>query len=161
MGLRSLGKGYSTATGTKRNWPSYRAISFRSGRKPVWGREGATPLGPRLRRVCGDEALASFLAFLNSCFLYRAKDRYPQGRAPLWREDERSVRKNGAYWQSFCPPGLPVPMTNRLKSRKGNGTRACRDITRSWAPQRGGWVLGKVCMVKAGLPELQSPAANR
>ena len=36
----------------------------------------------------------------------------------MWREEERSVRKDEAYWQSFCPPGLPVPMMNRLKLRR-------------------------------------------
>ena len=50
---------------------------LRSGRKPVWGREGATPLGPHLRRVCGDDALAS-------C----AKDRHPKGRDAAMRLGE-------------------------------------------------------------------------
>ena len=32
---------------------------------------------------------------------------------------------------------------------KGNGTRACWDITRSWRQRgSGGWVLGKVCMAE-------------
>jgi hypothetical protein len=73
----------------------------------------------------------------------------------------RSVRENEAYWQSFCPPDLPVPVMNRLRLRKGNGTRACRVITSNRVPQSGGQVLGKVRMVKVGLFELQSPAVNR
>ena len=73
----------------------------------------------------------------------------------------RSVRENEACWQSFCPPDLPVPMMNRLRSRKGNGTRACRVITSNRVPQPGGRVLDKVRVVKVGLSELQSPAVNR
>lgn len=54
------------------------------------------------------------------------RDRYPCGRAPLRREKRRSVLTNEAYWHSFCPTDLPVPTMSWLKSRKGNGTIACR-----------------------------------
>src|SRR4051812_42323753 len=106
------------------------------------GRGGSAPSTPRLTRDVGQRPPPI-------C----ESDRHVKRGAPLWREEERSVRKNEAYWHSFCPPGLPEPATSRLRPRKGNGTRACRDITRSRAPQLGGWVLGKARMVKAGWPE--------
>jgi hypothetical protein len=102
-----------------------------------------------------------FLPFMNSRFLPAQGIVTRMGVRRCGAKKKESVRKHEAYWQSFCPPGLLVPMMNRLRPRKGNGNIACRDTTRSWAPQSGGWVLGKVCMVKAGLPEPQSPAANR
>jgi hypothetical protein len=48
----------------------------------------------------------------------------------------------------------------RLKLRKGNGTRACRETSRSRAPQPGGEHRVKVYMVKAVLPESQFPVAK-
>jgi hypothetical protein len=73
----------------------------------------------------------------------------------------RSVHENEAYWQSFCPPDLPVPVMDRLRLRKGNGTRSRRVITSNRMPQSGGRMLGKVRRMKVGLFELQSPAVNR
>src|SRR5689334_18779962 len=112
------------------------------------GRGGSASLAPRSTRDVGQRPPPI-------C----ESDRHAKRGAPLWREEEGSVRKNEAYWHSFCPPSLPEPATSRLRPRKGNGTRACRDITRSRAPQLGDWVLGKARMVKAGLLEPQSPAA--
>jgi hypothetical protein len=48
----------------------------------------------------------------------------------------------------------------RLRPRKRNGTRACRETSRNRAPQPGGEHKGKVCMVKAVLPESQFPVAK-
>src|SRR3546814_20923773 len=50
---------------------------------------------------------------------------------------------------------------NRLRLRKGNGTRACRGTDRNWAPQSGCWPTGKVCMVKTVLFESQFPTITR
>jgi hypothetical protein len=44
--------------GTKQKDCPIGPFRLRFGRKAVWGRAGATPLGHRLRRVCGDDALA-------------------------------------------------------------------------------------------------------
>jgi hypothetical protein len=59
-----VGKQASRETG-KRNEIDRPTGQFRLrfAAEPCLGREEATPLGPHLRRVSGDEALASFLAF--------------------------------------------------------------------------------------------------
>jgi len=75
------------------------------------------------------------------------EDRHPNGSAPLWREEERRVRMNWAYWHSSCLTDLPVLVMNRLRFRKENGTIACRGTDRSWAPQPDGWPAGKARMV--------------
>ena len=59
-------------------------------------------------------------------------------------------------WENPCEPDLPVPVKNRLKLRKGNGTIACREKAQTaeaivgWAGHR------KMRMAKAKLPEPQS-----
>jgi hypothetical protein len=40
-------------------------------------------------------------------------------RAPLWREEEGSVRKNGAYWFGSYLPDLPVSETTELERGTG------------------------------------------
>ena len=60
-------------------------------------------------------------------------------------------------WDNPCAPDLPVPMMNRLKLRKGNGTRACRDKAQTVEAIVGRAGQHKTRMVKAILPEPQSP----
>jgi hypothetical protein len=57
-------------------------------------------------------------------------------RAPLWREEEGSVRKNGAYWFGSYLPDLPVSETT--ETSKEERTRACRETSRNRVPQPGG-----------------------
>ena len=79
-------------------------------------------------------------------------------RAPLWREEEGSVRKNGAYWFGSYLPDLPVsettetPKGERDQSMPGN-------VSKSGAAAR--WrAQSKVCTVKAVLPQSQFPVAK-
>ena len=81
--------------------------------------------------------------------------------------EELVVRRVGAIegvktcllgsWDNPCVPDLPVPVMNRLKSRKGNGTRACRDKAQTAEAIVGPAGQHKMRMVKAILPEPQSP----
>jgi hypothetical protein len=90
-------------------------------------------------------------------FLLR-QGRKPEGGAPLWRVEERSVRKNGAYWYGSYSPGLPVSKSTetskgeRDHSMPGNGSKS--GAAAGWRAQ------SKVCTVKAVLPESQFPVAK-
>ena len=76
----------------------------------------------------------------------------------MWREEEGSVRKNGAYWFGSYLPGLPVPETaetpkgERDQSMPGNVSKS--GAAARWREQ------GKVCTVKAVLPQSQIPVAK-
>jgi len=80
--------------------------------------------------------------------------------------EELCVRRSGANvgvnmnildsWENPCEPDLPVPVMNRLKSRKGNGTIACREKAQTAETIEGRAGHRKMRMVKATLPELQS-----
>ena len=59
-------------------------------------------------------------------------------------------------WENPCVPDLPVPVMNRLKSRKGNGTIACREKAQTAEAIVGRAGHRKVRTAKATLPELQS-----
>jgi len=78
--------------------------------------------------------------------------------APLWRVEERSVRKNGACWYGSYLPGLPVsettetPKGERDQSMPGNGSKS--GAAAWWIAQ------SKVCTVKAVLPQSQFPVAK-
>jgi len=48
----------------------------------------------------------------------------------------------------------------RLRFRKENGTRACRETAQNRTPQSGGGHRVKVCMAKAVMPESQFPVAK-
>lgn len=81
-----------------------------------------------------------------------------EGRAPLWREEEGSVRKNGAYWFGSYLPDLPVPETAET-SKEERDQSMSGNVSKSGAAAR--WrAQGKVCMVKAVLPESQFPVAK-
>ena len=76
-------------------------------------------------------------------------------RAPLWREEEGSVRKNGAYWFGSYLPDLPVSETTET-SKEERDQSMSGNVSKSGAAAR--WrAQGKVCMVKAVLPESQFP----
>ncbi|EIZ77798.1 hypothetical protein WSK_3629 [Novosphingobium sp. Rr 2-17] len=87
------------------------------------------------------------------------------GSAAYSRE-ELVVRRVGANigvktclldsWENPCVPDLPVPMMIRLKSRKGNGTIACRENAQTAETIVGRAGHRKMRMAKATLPELQS-----
>ena len=87
-----------------------------------------------------------------------ARGSSPAWGAPLWRVEERSVQKNGAYWFGSYLPGLPVSETTetskgeRDKSMPGNGSKSGAAVR--WR------ALSKVCMVKAVLPQSQFPVAK-
>jgi hypothetical protein len=76
----------------------------------------------------------------------------------LWREEEGSVRKNGACWIGSYLPGLPVsettetPKGERDQSMPGNDSKSGTAVR--WRAQ------SKVCTVKAVLPESQLPVAK-
>ena len=55
-------RGKTGFAGTRLHGAGALAQAEEAGRKPVWGREGATPLGPPLRRVCGDQVLTFSLS---------------------------------------------------------------------------------------------------
>lgn len=82
----------------------------------------------------------------------------PVWRAPLWREEEGSVRRNGACWYGSYLPGLPVsettetPKGERDQSMPGNVSKS--GAAAGWRAQ------SKVCKVKAVLPESQFPVAK-
>jgi len=79
-------------------------------------------------------------------------------RAPLWREEEGSVRKNGAYWFGSYLPDLPVSETTET-SKEERDQSMSGNVSKSGAAAR--WrAQGKVCMVKAVLPESQFPVAK-
>lgn len=59
-------------------------------------------------------------------------------------------------WENPCVPDLPVPVMNRLKSRKRNGTIACREKAQTAETIVGRAGHRKVRTAKATLPELQS-----
>lgn len=59
-------------------------------------------------------------------------------------------------WENPCVPDLPVPVMNRLKSRKRNGTIACREKAQTAEAIVGRAGHRKVRTAKATLPELQS-----
>ena len=59
-------------------------------------------------------------------------------------------------WENPCVPDLPVPVMNRLKSRNGNGTIACREKAQTAETIVGRAGHRKMRMAKATLPELQS-----
>ena len=59
-------------------------------------------------------------------------------------------------WENPCVPDLPVPVMSRLKSRKGNGTIACREKAQTAEAIVGRAGHRKVRTAKATLPELQS-----
>jgi hypothetical protein len=59
-------------------------------------------------------------------------------------------------WENPCVPDLPVPVMSRLKSRKGNGTIACREKAQTAETIVGRAGHRKVRTAKATLPELQS-----
>ena len=87
------------------------------------------------------------------------------GSADYARE-ELCVRRVGANkgvktclldsWENPCVPDLPVPVMNRLKSRKRNGTIACREKAQTAETIVGRAGHRKVRTAKATLPELQS-----
>lgn len=80
------------------------------------------------------------------------------GRAvEAWRRRECSKEWSLLVMALTCPA---YRCRKRLKPRKGNGTRACRETSRNRAPQPGGEYKVKVCMVKAVLPESQFPVAK-
>jgi antirestriction protein ArdC len=84
-----------------------------------------------------------------------------------YAREELVVRRVGANkgvktclldsWENPCVPDLPVPVMNRLKSRKGNGTIACREKAQTAEAIVGRAGHRKVRTAKATLPELQSP----
>lgn len=79
-------------------------------------------------------------------------------RAPLWREEEGSVRKNGAYWFGSYLPDLPVSETTET-SKEERDQSMSGNVSKSGAAAR--WrAQSKVCMVKAVLPESQFPVAK-
>jgi len=79
-------------------------------------------------------------------------------RAPLWREEEGSVRKNGAYWFGSYLPDLPVSETTETSKEERDQSMPGND-SKSGAAAR--WrAQSKVCMVKAVLPESQFPVAK-
>ena len=81
-----------------------------------------------------------------------------EGRAPLWREEEGSVRKNGAYWFGSYLPDLPVSETTET-SKEERDQSMSGNVSKSGAAAR--WrAQSKVCMVKAVLPESQFPVAK-
>ena len=59
-------------------------------------------------------------------------------------------------WENPCVPDLPVQVMNRLKSRKGNGTIACREKAQTAETIVGRAGHRKMRTAKATLPELQS-----
>ena len=59
-------------------------------------------------------------------------------------------------WENPCEPDLPVPVKSRLKSRKRNGTIACREKAQTAEAIVGGAGHRKMPMAKAKLPEPQS-----
>ena len=109
--------------GTETKWRTGKAGCGPAGR----AYKGAPPTpifrGSALKKAGGPRAAVQPTSCLN--FLLRQGSK-PEGRAPLRREKRRSVLTNEAYWHSFCPTDLPVLTMSRLKSRKGNGTIACR-----------------------------------
>ena len=79
-------------------------------------------------------------------------------RAPLWREEEGSVRKNGACWFGSYLPDLPVSETTET-SKEERDQSMSGNVSKSGAAAR--WrAQSKVCMVKAVLPESQFPVAK-
>jgi hypothetical protein len=79
-------------------------------------------------------------------------------RAPLWREEEGSVRKNGAYWFGSYLPDLPVSETTET-SKEERDQSMSGNVSKLGAAAR--WrAQGKVCKVKAVLPESQFPVAK-
>lgn len=85
---------------------------------------------------------------------------------PVYAFEELIVRRRGANigvdmiildsWENPCEPDLPVPVMNRLKSRKGNGTIACQEKAQTVEAIVGRAGHRKMRMVKAKLPEPQS-----
>lgn len=83
-----------------------------------------------------------------------------------YAREELVVRRVGANkgvktclldsWENPCVPDLPVPVMNRLKSRKRNGTIACREKAQTAETIVGRAGHRKVRTAKATLPELQS-----
>ncbi len=83
-----------------------------------------------------------------------------------YAREELVVRRVGANkgvktclldsWENPCVPDLPVPVMSRLKSRKGNGTIACREKAQTAETIVGRAGHRKVRTAKATLPELQS-----
>jgi antirestriction protein ArdC len=84
-----------------------------------------------------------------------------------YAKEELVVRRVGAIegvkpcllgsWDNPCAPDLPVSVMNRQKSRKGNGTIACRDKAQTVEAVVGPAGQHKTRMAKAILPEPQSP----
>ena len=84
-----------------------------------------------------------------------------------YAREELVVRRVGANegvktclldsWDNPCVPDLPVPVINWLKSRKGNGTIACREKAQTTETIVGREGHRKMRMAKAILSELQSP----
>ena len=83
-----------------------------------------------------------------------------------YAREELIVRRVGANkgvktclldsWENPCVPDLPVPVMSRLKSRKRNGTIACREKAQTAETIVGRAGHRKVRTAKATLPELQS-----
>ncbi|AMG74907.1 Antirepressor [Sphingopyxis granuli] len=83
-----------------------------------------------------------------------------------YAREELVVRRVGANkgvkiclldsWENPCVPDLPVLVMNRLKSRKRNGTIACREKAQTAEAIVGRAGHRKVRTAKATLPELQS-----
>ncbi|MGY3294625.1 hypothetical protein ACVWWP_007692 [Bradyrhizobium sp. LM3.6] len=74
-----------------------------------------------------------------------------------WRRRECSKEWSLLVMARTCPA---YRCRKRLRLRKENGTRACRETSRNRAPQPGGEHRVRCAMVKAVLPESQFPVAK-
>lgn len=121
-------------------WARERLIHTRragAGHTHPASRLGASPL-PSAHRLDLGHA---------ECLPDRAKDRHPQGVRRCGAEEKGVFERTKLADRASAHPTYRC--RRRLKSRKGNGTIACRGNIPGRAPQPGGRIVGKVRMVKA------------